>query len=306
MNRIESCKDKDGVICSLRAIQGHSGGIAVDPNSMGYFLISQQWKKHLYQRGLSWTYQSALEHGLIPGGKEKDKARQAVFLTLTNPSGNDPEEERAHGDLTVPQKGPSITSWKPTQNAVFWVRLSEAEDLGLEFWQTKSFAIMTYATIPGECIDRVTSDGGDGTLFEQLETPRPPRKAMLSKNWQCQQQHSTSGPDVPSFWEQRQKSEDYLKFKTVRNTSLKWTKQQATWSSLFPQWMRFTLMMSTSLRVHFQVRTRIIKLLNELKLVQRRFCLHEDPVMESMEFSQESTQAAQDMANVELIELRTS
>ena len=66
----------------------------------------------MYQRGLSWTYQSALEHGLIPGGKEKDKARQAVFLTLTNPSGNDPEEERAHGDLTVPQKGPSITSWK--------------------------------------------------------------------------------------------------------------------------------------------------------------------------------------------------
>ena len=61
--------------------------------------------------------------------------------------GKDPEEERAHDDLAVPQKGPSITSWKPTQNAVFWVRLTEAEDLGLEFWQTKSFAIMTYATI---------------------------------------------------------------------------------------------------------------------------------------------------------------
>ena len=79
-------KDKDGVICYLRAIQGHSGGIAVDPNLMWYFLISQHWKKHLYQRGLSWTYQSASEYGWIPGGKEKDKARQAVFLTLTNPS----------------------------------------------------------------------------------------------------------------------------------------------------------------------------------------------------------------------------
>ena len=46
-------------------------------------------------------------------------------------------------------------------------------------------------------------------FFERLETPRPPRKAMLSKNWQCQQQqHSTSGTDVPIFWEQRQKSED--------------------------------------------------------------------------------------------------
>ena len=135
-----------------------------------------------FDRGRSCDYQSVLEYGLIPGGKEKDKARQAVFLTPTNPFRNDPEGERAHDDLTVPQKGPYITSWKPTQNAVFWVRLSEVEDLGLEFWQTKSFAIMTYATLPGDCIDRVTSDVGDRVLFEQLETHRPPRKVTLSKN----------------------------------------------------------------------------------------------------------------------------
>ena len=71
------------------------------------FLISQHWKKYLYQRGRSWDCQSVLEYGLIPGGKEKDKARQAVFLTPTNLFGNDPEEERAHDDLTVPY----ITSW---------------------------------------------------------------------------------------------------------------------------------------------------------------------------------------------------
>ena len=158
-------KTKMESLCYLRAIQGHSRGIAVDPNSMGYILLSQHWKKHLDHRGRSCDCQSVLEYGLIPGGKEKDKALQAVFLTPTNRFGNDPEEERAHDDLTVPQKGPSITSWKPTQNAVFRVRLSKAEDLGLEFWQTKSFAIMTYATIPGDCIDRVASDGGDRVLL---------------------------------------------------------------------------------------------------------------------------------------------
>ena len=57
MNRIECCKDKDGVICYLRAIQGHSGGIAVDPNLMRYFLISQHWKKYLYLKGRSWDSQ---------------------------------------------------------------------------------------------------------------------------------------------------------------------------------------------------------------------------------------------------------
>ena len=107
-------------------------------------------------------------------------------------------------------------------------------------------------------------------FYERLETPRPPRKVTLSKNWQCQQQHSTSGTDLPSLWEQGQKSEDlpaYLKFKTVRNTSLKWTK---------------------------------------LKDGSKKICIREHPVNESIEFSQESTQAAQDMANVELIESRTS
>ena len=39
------------------------------------------WKEHVFHRGLSWNYQSILGKGFIPGGKEKDKARQAVFLT---------------------------------------------------------------------------------------------------------------------------------------------------------------------------------------------------------------------------------
>ena len=54
-------------------------------------LIPRNWKRYIFHRGLSWNFQSIL----IPGGKEKDKARQAVFLTPTNLFGNDPEE-RSH------------------------------------------------------------------------------------------------------------------------------------------------------------------------------------------------------------------
>ena len=83
------------------------------------------------------------------------------------------------------------------------------QDQGLEFWQTKSFAIMTYATIPGDCIDRVTSQNGDRVLLERLVTPRPAPKVTLKKNWQSQQQqHSTSGTDVPSSWKREAKRED--------------------------------------------------------------------------------------------------
>ena len=84
---------------------------------------------------------------------------------------------------------------------MYWVRLSKAQDQGLEFWQTNSFEIMRYATIPRDCIDRVTSQNGERVDFERLETPRPVPEAILKKNWhsQQQQQHSSSCTVVPSL-----------------------------------------------------------------------------------------------------------
>ena len=36
---MEYCKNKDGILCYLRAIQGHSGGIPIEPELMGYVKI---------------------------------------------------------------------------------------------------------------------------------------------------------------------------------------------------------------------------------------------------------------------------
>ena len=51
-------KTKMESLCYLGAVKGHSGGIAVNPKIMGYFLISQHWKKYFYHRGRSWDCQS--------------------------------------------------------------------------------------------------------------------------------------------------------------------------------------------------------------------------------------------------------
>ena len=48
----------------------------------------------------SWEAQSVLGSGLILGGKENDKSRQAVFFTLLDPFGNIPDEEKPHDDHT--------------------------------------------------------------------------------------------------------------------------------------------------------------------------------------------------------------
>ena len=217
-------------------------------------------------------------NGWIPGRKEKDKARQPVFPTPTNPFGNDLEEEELHDDYTVPQKVLYVTRWKHDQNAVHCVRLSRAQDQGLEFWQTKSFAIMTYALIPGDCIDRVTSQDGDRILFVRLETQRPAPKVTLKMNGHSQQhhlQHSTSDTHVPSLWKQDTKREDQAGAQDVTDHS--------TEADLAHRKLRHT---SSNMDVDTQVNThallkddavkmnsqrRIQKQLKESKVVRTRF-----------------------------------
>ena len=74
------------------------------------------------------------------------------------------------------------------KDAVFWITLSRAQDQGVQFWQTESFAIITHDTVPGDCIHRVISQNGDRVLFERRATPRPPPKVTLKSNWLVQQQ----------------------------------------------------------------------------------------------------------------------
>ena len=189
-----------------RAIQGHCGGIPVEPELMVVYLHFTSAKKYVFQRGPSWNFQFMLGKGLIPGGIEKDKDRQAVFLTPTNPCGNDPEEEALREDFTIQLKASYITRRKRNHDAVYWVRLQRAQDQGIEFC---SFAIITYTTVPGDCIDDVISHNGDRAIFEKLAAPRQAPKVTLKSNChtQQQQQQQPQQPkledDTKSVWEQR-------------------------------------------------------------------------------------------------------
>ena len=82
--RLECCKDNNGSLCYLRAIQGHSGGIPISPELMNHTLIPYKWKEYIFHRGISWNFRSILESGIIPRGKENDRAQQAVFFTPLN------------------------------------------------------------------------------------------------------------------------------------------------------------------------------------------------------------------------------
>ena len=78
----------------------------------------------------------------------------------------------------------------------------------MRFRQTKSFAIITYTTVPRDCNDRVTSQNGDRVLFERLATPKPPSKVTSKSYWQIQQQQQQQPQqpkledDTQSVWKQ--------------------------------------------------------------------------------------------------------
>ena len=125
---------------------------------------------------------------MIQGGHGNDKGRQTVFFTPLNPFGGDSGEEEPSDDYAVPQKVHFHSHWKRNQDAVYWATLSRAQDQGLQFWQTKSHAIMVHSRVPADCIFGVISQIGDRTLLERLSTPRRAPKVTLKSNWLSQQQ----------------------------------------------------------------------------------------------------------------------
>ena len=82
--RIEHCKDKDGFSCHLRAIQGHSGGIPIEPKLMGYVFIPLGLKKKISQR----TFMELPIHigTWIDSGRKGERQRPSDSLSNTNES----------------------------------------------------------------------------------------------------------------------------------------------------------------------------------------------------------------------------
>ena len=130
------------------------GGITIRPEMVEYALIPYNRKDKIFHEGSSWDSR-ILGSGLIPGGKVNDEARQAVFFTSLNPFGNNPDEERPHGDHTVLQKYITKLTGNTIKMQCIGIKLSRAQDQGLPVWQTESFAIITHDIVPGGDIHRV-------------------------------------------------------------------------------------------------------------------------------------------------------
>ena len=85
--RFEICKDENGELRYIRAIQGHSGGVIMSPRLMNYVMIPYRWQRFIYHVGRARDQYSIAEIGWGVGGKERKEGRQTIFFfTPLDPS----------------------------------------------------------------------------------------------------------------------------------------------------------------------------------------------------------------------------
>ena len=69
--RVQHCTDASGEILYLRALQGHSGRILIDPSFN--VLIPDDFFEYIHHVGCAINLHSIINSGLIPGGQNLSK-----------------------------------------------------------------------------------------------------------------------------------------------------------------------------------------------------------------------------------------
>ena len=179
-------------------------------------------------------------------------------------------------------------------DAVYWINypeiLSRAQDRGLQFWQTKSHAIIVHSSVSADRIYRVISQSGDRILFERLSTPRPAPKVKLKSNWHSQQQQ-----------QQQSICED------VSTSTRRLARDLEPVFQKKPQFeidLRVEGVSQDAILQDAEKTTEINKKFEKLRIGSCTKSTRNDLSKGNVIFSEESSRAIYVMGNVELIELR--
>ena len=177
-------KSSNQFLC-LRAIRGHSGDNAVDPAMQDDVLLPKGFTEYIYHVGNASEVSSLIRNGWIPGGKRLKRATQVVFFTTVKPVDDEYGMGETPRDLTKPRIAPNKNTWKRLQNTVLWCNLKLAQEKGLQFYQTRSHAVVLYNTLPAACIEKAVCIKNTDELHQKVRlTPRVPR-VVLKSNSQC-------------------------------------------------------------------------------------------------------------------------
>ena len=150
----------DSTPASFRAIQGRCSGPSENPECFKHVIqFSHGWTNVIYHSSSQQYLAQILLTDLIVRGMNRKAGRQACYFSAAHP-----QQSRAV---------PSQRSWKPQivlhvqhkwhTDTFYEIDLVKAQELGLQFYQTFSCAVVDFGDIPAEGIARVV--GHDQTIL---------------------------------------------------------------------------------------------------------------------------------------------
>ena len=132
--RFQFCTDLSGQeILYLRALQGHSGRNPIDPSLQDNVSLFRTISSSTFiTSDVRSIYTPSRISGLVPGGQNLGRGKQAVFFTAVNPM--DKEHKDPYKlDLTHPRLAwYKHKTWKRHQDTVYWVDIQLAQRKRIE------------------------------------------------------------------------------------------------------------------------------------------------------------------------------
>ena len=148
----------------------------IDPGLQDNVLLPKRFTEYICHVGNVSEMHFIIRSGLIPGEHRLKRGSQSVFFTKVNLVEDNCMEESLC-DLTNPRIGPYKNIWKPHQiRKIGAVWNSLKRERGLQFYQTRSHAIVLYNTLLAACIEKVACIKTQDELYQKVRlTPRVPR-----------------------------------------------------------------------------------------------------------------------------------
>ena len=106
-------------ISYLRAIQGHSRNVVLDPELQENVLVPKGFTEYIYHVGNANYVHWVMRSGLILGKPSLERGRQSVFFITMNPMEDEYCMEETPCDLTKPRVVPFNNTWQPHHNTIY-------------------------------------------------------------------------------------------------------------------------------------------------------------------------------------------
>ena len=145
----------------IKAIHGHSGTRRVAHIHDADWEILPRHTPHVYHSGYSTNLDSILRNGLLAGGPSRDQKRHQCYFSIGDPrrcnhavTGRPLRQEGRH-NRPIYEVSDYPYPADPDMDAIYVVETQRCNELGIQFWQNPTTAVLCNSNIPPECISRV-------------------------------------------------------------------------------------------------------------------------------------------------------